>query len=125
MTHDQQTANTTAGERIRREVTSWPGVTVAPHRFGGVEFVLGRRELGHLHGDHLADLPFPRPVRDELVREGRAQAHHILPDSGWVSLPIHDEEGIRSALDLFRLAYDRAVAQRGLPTDGDQIRDGE
>ncbi len=115
MTDDQQTTSTTAGERIRREVTSWPGVTVAPHRFGGVEFLLGRRELGHLHGDRLADLPFPRPVRDELVREGRAQAHHILPDTGWVSYPIRGEEGIHGALDLFRLAYDRAVAQRGLP----------
>jgi hypothetical protein len=31
-------------------------VTVAPHRFGGVEFRVGRRELGHLHGNRLADL---------------------------------------------------------------------
>ncbi len=124
-TDDQQTPKTTAGERIWREVASWPGVTVAPHRFGGVEFLLGRRELGHLHGGHLADLPFPRPVRDELVREGRAQAHHILPDTGWVSYPIRDEEGIRGALDLFRLAYDRAVAQRGLPADRGETRDAE
>jgi len=54
-------------------------------------------------------------VRDELVRESRARAHHILPDTGWVSYPIHGEEGVQGALDLFRLAYDRAVAQRGLP----------
>jgi hypothetical protein len=37
--------------RIEREVASWPDVTVEPHRFGGREFRLGRRELGHLHGD--------------------------------------------------------------------------
>src|SRR5437879_7886638 len=84
-----------AGERIRREVLSWPGVTEAPHRFGGVEFLLGKRELGHLHGDRLADLPFPVRVREELVRDGRALPHHVLPDSGWVSYPIRDEAGIR------------------------------
>src|SRR4029077_9807160 len=37
-------------DEIARHVASWPGVTVAPHRFGGVEFRVGRRELGHLHG---------------------------------------------------------------------------
>ena len=35
-------------ERIRRELLSWPSVTVAPHRYGGIEFRLGKRELGHL-----------------------------------------------------------------------------
>lgn len=49
----------TIADHIAREISSWPGVTSAPHRFGGIEFRVGRRELGHLHGDHLADLPFP------------------------------------------------------------------
>ena len=35
--------------RIEREVGSWDGVTVSPHRYGGIEFRVGRRELGHLH----------------------------------------------------------------------------
>ena len=47
------------GKLIEQEVASWPGVTAAPHRFGGVEFRVGRRELGHLHGNRLADLPLP------------------------------------------------------------------
>ncbi|HWD09450.1 MAG TPA: luciferase family protein, partial [Actinomycetota bacterium] len=46
-----------AGERIRAEVGSWPGVSVEPHRFGGWEYKVGRREMGHVHGDRLADLP--------------------------------------------------------------------
>ena len=36
-------------DRIEREVGSWEGVTTHEHRFGGVEFRLGKRELGHLH----------------------------------------------------------------------------
>jgi hypothetical protein len=101
------------GERIRREVLGWPGIEEAPHRFGGVEFRLGRRELGHLHGDRLADLPFPVRVREALVEEGRAIPHHVLPESGWVSYPIRGEADVAGAIDLFRLAYERAVAATG------------
>ena len=102
-----------ASERISAEVLSWPGVTTAPHRFGGVEFRLGRRELGHLHGDRLADLPFPRRVRDALVAEGRARPHHVLPDTGWVSVPISSDADAEGVIELFRLGYERAVAQAG------------
>jgi Family of unknown function (DUF5519) len=98
-------------ERITAEVLSWEGVTAAPHRFGGVEFVLGKRELGHLHGDRLAD-PFPRRVRDELVDTGRARPHHVLPASGWVSFWIEGEQDVDDVVALFRLSYERALAAR-------------
>ena len=93
--------------RIEREVGSWEGVTVAPHRFGGVEFSVGRRELGHLHGSRLADLPFPVPIRKELVAAGRAEPHHILPESGWVSFRIRTDVDADAAIALFRLNYER------------------
>ncbi len=54
-------------EAIERELLSWPDVTVGQHRFGGREFRIGKREIGHLHGSSVADLPFPRAMRDELV----------------------------------------------------------
>jgi hypothetical protein len=100
--------STRPGERIAAEVQSWPGVTSGAHRFGGLEFRLGRRELGHLHGDRFADLAFPRRIRDELVASGRARPHHVLPDSGWVTVPI-DRDDVGAVIDLFRLAYDRAT----------------
>jgi hypothetical protein len=101
-----------AAARITAAVSSWPGVEVGPHRFGGVEFRLGRRELGHLHGDRIADLPFPRRLRDELVAAGGARPHHVLPDSGWVTFPIADAGDIAHAIELFRLSYERAVRAR-------------
>jgi Luciferase len=103
---------TSAGERIAEAVLSWPGVERAAHRFGGVEFRLGKRELGHVHGDRLVDLPFPRKVRDELVAAGRARPHHVLPDSGWVSFWIESADDAEQAVALFRLGYERAVAAR-------------
>ena len=112
MTSTRQPADTRAGARISAVVGSWPDVEVGAHRFGGVEFRLGRRELGHLHGDSHADIAFPRKVRDELVAAGRALPHRAIPDSGWISAPIDDGEGVEHAIELFRMAYDRARAAK-------------
>ena len=97
---------------IEREILSWPDVTARPHRFGGVEFHVNQHEIGHLHGDRLADLPFPVRVRRELVAAGRASPHHILPDTGWVSYYIRGAGDVAGAIELFRLNYDR-LAQPG------------
>jgi hypothetical protein len=98
--------------RIEREVGSWEGVTTHPHRFGGTEFRLGRREIGHLHGERWADLPFQRGIRDMLVETGRAQPHHVLPETGWVSKQIGSDAAAADVIELFRLSYERArVAQ--------------
>ena len=97
---------------VQDEVAGWPGVTAVPHRFGGVEFRLGRVELGHIHGDYLADLPFPRAVRDELVAAGRAGPHHVLPESGWVSRRIRSPGEVGEVVALFRLNYDRILRRR-------------
>jgi hypothetical protein len=55
-----------ARQKIHEAVSSWPGVTAHPHRFGGTEYRLGKRELGRIHRDQLVDIPFPRKVRDEM-----------------------------------------------------------
>src|SRR5437879_9583309 len=96
-----------ANEVVSREVSSWEGVSVHQHRFGGVEFRVGRRELGHLHGSHLADLPFPPKIRAELVAAGRARPHHVLPESGWVSYHMRTPDDAAGAIELFRMNYDR------------------
>ena len=95
-------------EAVRAAVASWQGVTAHDHRFGGIEFRFGRRELGHLHGT-IADLPFPRRVRDELVAGGRARPHHVLPESGWVTVPMRTASEVANVIELFRRNYDRAA----------------
>jgi hypothetical protein len=86
--------------RIEQEVGSWEGVSVHPHRFGGVEFRLGKREIGHLHPSW-ADLPFTRRIREMLIETGRAEPHRA-GINGWVSV------GLDDATELFRLSYERA-----------------
>ena len=93
--------------RIEKAVTGWDGVTAHEHRFGGREFRYGKRELGHLHGDRLADLPFPKRIAAMLVETGRAETHRFAR-GGWVSLPIRDDADVDAAIELFRLSYERA-----------------
>jgi hypothetical protein len=101
-----------AQARISEAVTAWPGVTSQPHRFGGVEYVLGRREIGHIHGDHLVDIPFPKKVRNEIVAVGRAQPHHVLPETGWVSFYLRQEADVEQAIALLRESYEIAIKQK-------------
>ncbi len=104
-TLDQQGS---ARDAVIRHVSSWEGVSVHEHRFGGVEFRLDRRELGHLHPS-FADLPLPRRVRDEMVASGRAKPHHVVPDSGWVTVPMRTASEAENVIGLLRLNYDRAT----------------
>ena len=109
-----------AAQRIQSELLSWPHVEAHPHRFGGAEYRIGRRELGHIHGDHLVDLPFPMKVRDEVVAAGLAEPHHLLPDTGWVSLYLREAADIDRALALFRRSFDLANQKKARSSEPGQ-----
>jgi hypothetical protein len=101
-------------ESIEREVASWEGVTTHPHRFGGVEFRVGKHELGHLH-ETWADLPFTARIREMLVETGRAEPHKFGV-RGWVSRDFDDE-----VIELFRLSYERARVAENVRASRDQL----
>jgi hypothetical protein len=93
--------------RIQNAVGAWPGVTAQAYRGGMVFFHVGRREIGHLHGDRMADLPFPVRIRDELISTGKADYHYLHPKTGWVTCYIRTEADIEKVLELFHLNYHR------------------
>jgi hypothetical protein len=101
-----------AGELIRETVLSWQGVEAVPHRFGGTEYRLGRKEMGHVHGDRLADLPLPRKLHDEVIAAGKADPHHVLPDTGWVSCWMAGPDDAANVIALFRIQYERYTTSK-------------
>lgn len=101
-----------ASKQIVDTLLTWEGIESHPHRFGGTEFRIGKREIGHIHGDSLVDIPFPKKVRDEIVAAGEAQPHHILPDSGWVSFYLREDGDVERAIALLKCSYEIALKQK-------------
>jgi luciferase-like monooxygenase len=103
-----------AGRRITEEVTAWPGVEAGPGRRGEFAFRVGRREIGHLHGDHAAHFSFPREEWARLRAEGRIEPHPVFPDkAGPAARRIFDEADVQDVVALLRRNYERAVARAG------------
>ena len=104
------TKHQTASERITEQVTSWPGVEAGPGRRGEFAFTLGRRELGHLHGDRVFHGGFPKQVWHELFDQGRIDYHPVFPGKpGYASRRIETDADVLDVIELIRLNYDRAV----------------
>ncbi len=99
-------------DAIINEVSGWQGVSSYPHRFGGTEFRYGKPEVGHIHRNGLTDIPFTVKIRDELIKEKLALHHHILPESGWISFYVREEDDVDKAIRLFRLSYLRYAIKR-------------
>jgi hypothetical protein len=112
------TKRRTASEQITEEVTSWPGVEAGAGRRGEFAFRVGRREIGHLHGDRAAHFSFPRQVWADLFEQGRVVHHPVFPDKpGPAARRIESEADVREVIELLRLNYDRVVARYGLPAE--------
>lgn len=92
-----------AMEELETTMASRPGVSLAIHRFGGLEFVRNHEELGHIHGHGLLDVRLRRPQAEALIAQGVVQRHHFLPDSGWVSLQIDSIMDVPFAVKLLEM----------------------
>jgi hypothetical protein len=117
MTETQiQTAG--AGERIVEEATSWPGVEAVRGDRGELSLRLGRREIGHLHGDHAAHFGFPKQVWSELYEQGRIDYHPVFPGKpGFGARRIETEDDVADVIAILRLNYERALGRHGMPAE--------
>lgn len=88
-----------------KNLSSWTGVSVHPHRFGGKEFKFLNAEIGHVHNNGIVDIPFPRTLRDALIEEHLAEEHHWVLNSGWTTFRMNNEHDLAHALWLMRLSY--------------------
>jgi CRISPR/Cas system endoribonuclease Cas6 (RAMP superfamily) len=97
-----------ASRQITDEVTTWPDIETGFGRRGEFAFRLGRREIGHLHGDRAAHFSFPRHVWHELHDAGRIVDHPVFPGRvGPAARRIESDEDVRDVISLLRLNYDR------------------
>ena len=101
----------TASERIIAEVTSWPGITAVDGERGELSFRLGKREIGHLHGDRAAHFAFPRQVAEELRAARRVGPHPAFPQHPKLAARgIAGEADVADVIAMLRLNYERMAA---------------
>ena len=106
----------TPSERITEEVRSWRGVEAGPGRRGEFAFKLGRKEIGHLHGDRSAHFSFPKELWAELKDQGRITEHPVFPGKvGPAARRIDGEADIRDVIALMRLNYERISGGQPAP----------
>jgi hypothetical protein len=115
--NDRMTESRTASQQITEEVTSWPGVSAGPGRRGEFAFRVGRREIGHLHGDHAAHFFFPKEIWVDLFERGQVGHHPVFPaKQGPAARRIEEDADVRDVIELMRLNYQRVVTRHGVPT---------
>lgn len=91
---------------IQEELKDWKGVSIHDHKYGGIQFNYGKKELGHIHGNGLLDVLFNLEIKKELVAKGKAKEHHIFKNSGWVSFYVRSIDDKANALYLLKRSYD-------------------
>jgi hypothetical protein len=110
------TNSDTPSQQITEEVTSWPGVEAGPGRRAEFAFKVGRREIGHLHGDHAAHFGLPKELWHELFEQGRIGYHPVFPGKpGFGARRIENQQDLNDVIEILRLNYDRVVARHGVP----------
>lgn len=97
-----------AMEAVEAAALRMPGVRPGVHRMGGTEFLFSNRELGHLHGNGLLDVLVGAEQARALIRERRAEPHHIFGESAWISFWIRTTEDVPRAVELVETALRRA-----------------
>ena len=93
---------------FRDWIENLPGVTQAPHRFGGVEFQVHGLEFMHFHGGTCLDVHLSMEDQSKVLAENKAEHHQFAPEAGWVTVRIRSDRDLENAREVVQLAYSRA-----------------
>lgn len=69
-----------------------------------MEFTIGEREIGHVHGGRVLDVDFPKHVKDALIAEG-STGEHRFAGGGWTTFYVESDDDIGRAIRLLRISY--------------------
>ncbi len=73
---------------------------------------MGKREIGHLHGDHAAHFAFPKNLWVELKAQRRIEDHPVFPGKqGLGARRIESENDVDDVIAMLRLNYERVLAR--------------
>jgi hypothetical protein len=90
----------------KRSINMADNTTATTHKYGGLQFNYGNKELGHIHSNGLLDMLLNRKLKQQLMQQNsRVQDHHILKNTGWLSFYMETYGDKEFVLELFEMAY--------------------
>ena len=92
-------------DEVEQSVLAWEGAWLGYHKYGGIQFNVGKKEIGHVHGNGLLDIHFTKSKKAQLLSEGRVEEHHVLENTGWISLYIRSDADKENAISLLHESY--------------------
>jgi hypothetical protein len=92
-------------DEIEAEVAKWDGITIGNHKYGGIQFNRNGREIGHIHGNGMLDIPLTRKLKLQFIEQGKLLDHHTIKDTGWSSFEIHTLTDKDRAIELLQESY--------------------
>lgn len=97
-------------DELEETILTQKSTSVSLHKYGGSQFNYLGKEFAHLHSNGLLDILFSRQIKCELKLQGRIIDHHVFKNSGWISFYITNEDDMKYAKELLKIAYDREVS---------------
>jgi hypothetical protein len=94
-------------DEIEAEVLSWKCASVSLHKYGGTQFNVDKKEIGHIHSNGLMDVLLNKSLKRELLQTGRITDHHTFNNSGWISFYVRTPNDKLYAIDLLKLANNK------------------
>jgi hypothetical protein len=84
---------------------NYESVKTQKHKFGGIQFNLGEKEICHIHGNGIIDILCPEVIQKKyLVENGYCNLHHVQPKSKWTTFYL-DGTNFNNALKYAEIHY--------------------
>ena len=68
-------------------------------------FFVGGKMFMHIHGHGRCDIQLAKDDQKRVLAEGKARPHRWAPAAGYVTVIVHREEDLESAIDLIRMSH--------------------
>lgn len=92
-----------AFKRIDAAISSLSYISKGRHLYGSIEWRYKNKPIGHIHGNHVVDVPFPKEVQTDLLMNGRVVQNKYAKNG--ISLYLKNSEDIDFAIKLLQQSY--------------------
>ena len=92
-----------AFHKIDETISSLPNVQRGKHLYGSIEWRYKNKPIGHIHGNRIVDILFPKEVRTNLLLNSKIVPNKYAKNG--ISVHLNDADDIQLAIKLLIQSY--------------------